>query len=53
MKYYLVTVSKGKEKVTHCFESAREALDWLETGFVASLDDSENEGTVYSVEEKA
>ena len=52
MKYYMVVVKKGDEKITHCFEAVSEALDWLQTGFVASLDDSENEGTVYSIEEK-
>lgn len=53
MKYYMVVVKKGDEKITHCFEAVSEALDWLEKGFVASLDDSDNIGVIYSIEEKA
>lgn len=52
MRYYLVTVRKGDTKVTHCFDSSNEALDWMNKGFTASLDDSENTGTVYSISEE-
>lgn len=52
MTYYLVTEKKDDVAITHCFESPHEAIDWMETGFIASLDDSANAGTVFSIEEK-
>lgn len=52
MTYYMVTIEKNKVEITHCFERAQDAMEWLETGFLASLDDPDNAGTVYRIEEK-
>ena len=51
MSFYMVVIKKDDKKVTHCFESPHDALEWLGKGFLASTDDSDNIGVIYSIEE--
>ena len=51
--YYLVTIKKDSKQVfSAVFMKWDEALEWLSKGFEASLDDSANVGTEFSIREE-